>query len=346
MALHRDDSMRRASLLVVLCAVLTITLQLVGKETIYHERHEAKRNFLHDAIYTNKLPEGKTWDDYGARGVNTRVGSIYAVALLHRWTGVSVGTWYVWLDSTFLFLSFLALFLYLRKWVPYGYCLIGILFVGNVFILTYFHHHFHPWDRISLFQWIVLLYLIRSKSDVLFFLVMMASIPFKFDVIILPVLYLIYNFFTQQAKKAVIVKGMLFLVSGIAFYELLKYSLIGSVPDTVGVLAINPWLNALTQVTKNLRHMVSLNIAYPPMLMFALPLILSLFNWDKKDAFIRTSLVFALGMLCIHFSLANFREVRAETMILVLILPSALISLREIINGRTEALQSGLSDED
>ena len=91
--------------------------------------------------------------------------------------------------------------------------------------------------------------------------------------------------------------------------------------------------NIINQVKLNLYHLGIYNVAHPFLLMFTMPCIFALLNWKDKDKFIRASVIFAFILFIPYFLLAYFREVRAETMILVLLLPSALMSLKKLIGG-------------
>jgi len=327
-----------ALLLITLCGIITITLQnYVGKKTLYEKDREEKRLFLHTAIFNNSLPEGKSWNDYGAGGTNTRIFMVYAVEYLHRWTGAPVLKLYIIMDYIFLYLSLMLLFLYLRKWMEDPYCVIAILYTGISLIATYHYHTFHPWDRISFCIWIVLVWFIREKRDLLFVTLLVLSIPVKFDVIILPLFYLIYHYYADPfARTKVFMKSFFFLILALALYELLKYFYAQPGTGITNVLLIDSLYVLPNRLMMNLDQMSGLGLAYPPFLVFTLPLVFSFYRWQDKNLFMKISVLFALFILAVHFCLINLREVRAQTMVLLLLLPAALAGLKSFFERHTE----------
>jgi len=93
------------------------------------------------------------------------------------------------IDTVFLFAAVLALFFYLRKWLPDAYCVIGVLYFCSVLPLTYFLHHFHPYDVFNWATWILLLYLTRERRPLLLGACLAVSVAIKFDTLLLPALY-------------------------------------------------------------------------------------------------------------------------------------------------------------
>lgn len=331
----RRNSTINITLLLLLCMIITSTLQnWVGEKTIYSDELKGKRLLLHKGIYSNTLPQyyidspgGEHSRDFQV--MKRRILVVYLVEYLNRLSGVSIHAIYRTIDSIFLFLCLISIFFYLRRWVDYHYCLIGILYTGVVFVMTYYFHHYHPWDRISLFSWIALLYLIREKRDILFGLLLIISITIKYDVKVLSLLYIFYNYYStsdRSNRSKVLLKGLLLLTMAFGFDEFMKYLL-----QVAGHGETALFRDIVYRIFTNMRMLVAHNVSYPPLLMFAIPGILSLLYWNKKHIFVKSSVAFAFILLIIHVSLANCREVRAETMILVLLLPSALLSLRFLL---------------
>lgn len=333
MSLLKENSIFKITMLLLLCIITTITLQnWVGEQTIYCEGLKQKRLALHKAIYDNKLPDGKNWKDFGANGTNVRIFVVYAVGYMHELTGISIHHLYRIVDTIFLFFCFVAIFFYIRRWLDNSYCLIGLLYFGFVLIMTYYFHYFAPWDRISLFTWIALLYLIREKNDVLFTLLLIISITIKYDVIVLPLLYLFYNYSKGERSK-VVLKTLLLLTVAFGLYEVMNYCLPSSSTGETHFYYFELFKNMTNRIFKNVRYFVGHNIAYPPLLMFAIPCIFSMLDWDKKDRFMKSSVIFAFILMMIHISATNCWEVRSETMVLVLLLPSALYSLKIMLES-------------
>lgn len=159
-----------------------ILQQYVGEITVYRNSLTPKKLIEHKSILNNELPKGiTTWEQMGANGCNIRILTIYFAEKLHNTLGLSLALIYKLIDTVFLFLCFLACFIYLSKWFDYSYCLIGVLFTGVVFIMTYHVYYFHPWDRISLFTWIVLMILLRDKKTICMGLLLVFSMFIKYD---------------------------------------------------------------------------------------------------------------------------------------------------------------------
>ena len=173
-------SLFRIMMLLLLCFVMTATLQSwVGDHTIYGKKLRDQRIILHERIFENALPEGKSWKDYGATGTNVRVFVVYLVEYVHKLSGASICQLYRTVDSISLFLCFVGLFFYLRHWFDDHYCLIGLCYTAIVFVMTYYFHYFHPWDRISLLSWLLLIYLLREKRNILFAILLAVSVTIK-----------------------------------------------------------------------------------------------------------------------------------------------------------------------
>ncbi len=321
-------------LLLLLISIVIINLQYwVGNHTIYKEALEGKRQFLHDAIYNNEIPTGKTWENYGAKDTNRRIFVVYLAAGVSKGLNIHVLKVYKMIDTVFLFLFFAVFYCYLRKWLDNEYCLIALLFLGNVFITTFQFYYFHPWDRISLFSWLILIWLIRERKEILLVFVLIISITIKFDVIVLPIFYFLYNYLSDPHKRLlIIIKSILLLIMTIGMHEVLNN--IYSQADALNsnVMFIDRIFNLFVQIKINIRHLINLKLSYPPLLMFLLPLSLSFIKWKEQSHFMRASVIFGILILIMQFPLVNFKEVRAQCMVLILLLPSAMLNLKFILN--------------
>ena len=93
-------------------------------------------------------------------------------------------------------------------------------------------------------------------------------------------------------------------------------------------------------VLRNMRAMADMNVRFPPLLVHALPALLSLLFLRSKDRFLKSSMLFALGLSVVYFSFSLYEEVRAHMVVLVLLLPSALISARRLLETARPASHS------
>ncbi len=316
----------KIGLLLLLSAILTLILQeWVGRDSIYSEAYAEKRLLYHGMILNNNVPAGKTWSDYGAGGINIRVFTVYLVELLHRVSGFSIAKLYRVVDSVSMFLFFPLLFYFLSRWYSSVYCLIGILFFACASILTYYLYFFHPCDRLSLLCWLVLLILLLDNRLILFAFILAITMTVKYDVILLPALYWMYNVSQDNWKQVSTVTAILFLMT-CGIFLALRTLLPG------GFREMNPELR-WWQITSNWKDIVALNVRYPPFLGFILPLILALYKPFARDRFIWSSAVFGIGLLIPFFLASNFQEIRAEMPVMILIMPSALFTLKLVLEN-------------
>jgi hypothetical protein len=321
----------RVLLLLALVGSITIGLQAyVGYATIYSPDLEAKRQQLHRAILLNQPPNGTSWDEAGALTMNVRVGAIYLAEGIHRVTGLSLGIVYVLLDTAFLFLALVSLFFYLRKWLPDTYCLIGLLYFCSILPLSYALHHFHPYDRMQLVFWISLLYLIRERKPLLVGVGLVISMIIKYDTILLPSFYYIAHVTRENWQRTSIV-SLVLLAEAISVYIVLGKLF----PPAVNDPARFHFWTAWQLVRENVAILLSKNIAMPPLLAHGIPLALSLVHLRRRDRFLQASVAFAMGLLAIFVCFSRFDEVRAQLMVVVLLMPTALMTLRCILEPRS-----------
>lgn len=316
------------ALLMWLLATITIGLQSwIGNETIYSKQLEQQREEFHFAILANKAPGGAGWGAVGALSIQKRIGVIYLAEGIRKHTGLAVGKIYKLLDSVFLFIALLSLFFYLRKWVPDLYCLIGVLYFCTALPLTYFFQLFHPWDRLQLALWIGLLYLVAERQFLLLAFGLVVSVLVKFDTVLLPFLYFLVHFSRNQWQRTSL-ETLVLLVLAFGTYVALG-QLFPAPLDNVGFSLDTAW----TMLLKNAQTLADMNVRFPPLLVHALPVFLSLFLLRSKERFVCASVAFALGLSAVYMMFSYYEEVRTHMVVLVLVLPSALISVRNFLEN-------------
>lgn len=316
----------RLLLLVWLLGSITITLQAyVGHATLYSPELGARREALHRAILLNQEPGGLRWDDAGAKSMYLRVGAVYLAEALHRLTGLDLGTVYLLTDTCFLFAALLALFFYLRKWLPDAYCVMGVLYFGCVLPLTYFLHYFHPYDRIQLAVWIALLYLTRERKLLPLGLLLAFSVAVKFDTLALPAFYFLAHAELGNRRRAAIeAAGLLAIASGV--YLALALSFPAPLDQSRFDLAVIEYT-----IKHNVAAMMAKNIAFPPLLGYGAPLVLAIVGLSARDRFLRASVRFACLLIATFFFFTAFQEIRSQLIVLVLVLPAALLTVRSLL---------------
>lgn len=315
-------------LLVALCGVLTLTMQsAVGSMSIYSESLESKRLQAHEAILNNQLPDSvESWAALGANGTNIRVAAVYLAEAMHQVLGVSVIHSYWFIDTVSLFLALFLLYFFLSNWLPRHYAALGVIYVGSILPLTYMFALFHPWDRLSLLSWVVLLILVRSRRTILIALALAISVPIKYDIVLLPGLYWMAHVSRARFVRTSLETAALFAVS-FGVYFGLRAMFPGGFGGGGSISAM---------VVENLQRLVNLSVyfppvAYPPVLVFLLPVLLIIIRFPREDRFLNAAIIYAGMLICYFFIRSHFEEVRAHIPLLLMILPAALLSLQSLL---------------
>lgn len=315
-------------LLLWLLATITIGMQTwIGDQTIYSKQLEKQREELHFGILENKAPGGKGWTALGATSIQKRIGIVYLAEAIRINTGLTVAKIYKLLDTAFLFVGLLALYFYLKKWLPEPYSLLGVLYFCAMLPLTYLFQLFHPWDRLQMVLWIGLLYLVAEGNFVVLIVCLFLSVLVKFDTILLPFLYFLVHVSRSGWLKTSLETLFLLLITFgtyMALGQLFPSPMDGSYYNLQG---------ALSSVWSNTQKLVEMNVRYPPLLVHALPVFLALFFLPSKHRFVVASVAFALGLSAVYMVFSNYEEVRAHMVVLVLVLPSALLTLKKLVDG-------------
>ena len=311
------------ALLVCLVGALTLILQVwIGRPFIYSKPDQVRQ--IHEALLTATPPPGKTWTELGINSGTARRGALELAQLGHESTGIDVAHVYFAMDTLFLFISILLLWVWLRRWLPPPYALIGILYYAAVAPLTYLFFYFHPWDRLSACLWLVALLAMERRQLLLMLAAMAAGMYVKFDMILLPFLYATVTWKRAEWKAwALRVAAVFVVVWGIWQWLMWLYPI-----ETPAGAPLDFMAMRLLQIVGDLRAFAA---TWPPLLFMALPLTLIALCWRRLPLFLRWSAAFVLGTLLFYALTVNFREVRAQVPMLCLLLPAALLSLRSIL---------------
>lgn len=326
----------RFCLLAALIGSITIGLQIaVGMGTIYSPQYEAGREALHRGILTNTSPNGGSWDAIGASTLNLRIGTVYLAEGIRRSSSLSIHKIYLLIDTVFLFLALGGLFFYLREWLPAPYCLIGVLFVCAILPLTYYFHTFQPWDRIQLAMWILLLYLIRERRLILLGIGLAGSMVIKFDTLFLPGLFFL-TYISRPRWQQVLGETIGLFAICVSLYVSLKWAFPAPLdPPRFSLEA------TLENVKLNIETLRALHVQSPPLYVHILPGFLAVLWFRAQQQYLQASVVFAFGFLFLLFLTTHFWEVRAQIGVLILVLPSALLSLHRLLDDKTPRTHHG-----
>lgn len=330
----RTDAMKLTGLALLLwfCATLSIGLQYwVGDTTIYSKELEARREAFHTGILTNQPPGGERWGASGGVTTQKRVGVVFLAEWLHKASGVAVGKVYKAIDTLFLCTAMLALFFFLRRWHSPTNSMIGLLFFAVMLPFTYFFQLFHPWDRLQLTIWVGLFWLCIERRFAWLLLALPASMIVKYDTLVLPLFYFLLHWQHGSRGKALVEAGALCLVA-IAANTVLDLSFPAPNDKTV----FNP-LGAVGMLVENAGTFARMGLYFPPLVVFTVPLILAFMQWRAHPSEIRAMLLFGLFLLATFVAFSRFEEVRAEMVVLVLLLPAALGPLSGLLETKPES---------
>jgi len=320
-------------LLVAAFSILAATVlqEHLGSSTIYSPAHRTERMLLHEAILANSPPKGLTWREIGAGGTNIRILTVYLADGLHRLTNADVNTIYKNIDTASMIVFLTMAFYYFEQMSGTVYALAGVLYMVFSFVTTYSFYYFHPWDRLSLVVWLLLLIAIKKKQFPAVAGLLVIGMLIKFDVILVPALYLAYCFNRNSAVKSVGRTLMLFTVTIGVYWALDKHFHAASAADA----SQSTYQLLLHGLKKNLRVFSAMWLTYPPLTVFGLSLSFSayyLIFLREYDRFATVSAIFGIMMFGPYLAV-NFHETRALMPILLLLMPSVLLGLRKLTAG-------------
>jgi hypothetical protein len=309
-------------LAIVWATTLTLMLQFwVGGRTIYGVDVRERVEGAHHAMLINVPPGGDTWAATGSNGVNIRIIPVLLAEMVHRGTGLSIPKSYFLTDSLFLLVGLLLLLGYTRLFTDLSTTLIVVTGIAALLPLTYQLFWFHPWDRVSLVSWILLLWLLFERRLLPFALLLPLAVAVKYDIMLLPGLHMLRSLL--ESRRIVVRDWLLgsgLLTVGIGTYMVLRVLRPGGFTPT----------SIETQVAKNLAALLEMNVRWPPFLGFALPASLAVLGFRHTDAYGKASALFG-ALLMIPFALqSNLAEFRAHIPVLLLLIPAISAGLQRL----------------
>jgi hypothetical protein len=332
----RKDALLPLALLFLMSALLTITLQRWVGQTILYDHVPSLAREIHYSILHNQLPQGRTWQELGANGTNIRVFVVYLAESLSRLAHRDVLAAYYAIDTISLFLFFVLLFFYLRNWVSPQDALIGLLAYAFFSILSYHLFRFHPWDRIAMLPWLAILWTTYKKRFVPLLILLPIAMTIKYDVILLPILYGAHLFRSGERRRAV-VESVILMVVVVGTYLALQRIFPG------GFLQASVFSrDGSSDIFFNLSVLRTYKFAYPPFLIFSLPILLNAIYFKRLPEFPRTAALFAVGLQLLMANTVHFAEVRAQMPVLLLYLPGTLLGLGMLFRDLEKTAPAGI----
>jgi hypothetical protein len=325
-SLSRHRAQRRALWLVAagLSCSVTLTNQMwVGRMSIYASDQELKRERLHYAFLNNRLPDGvESWSSIGANGMNIRLLTVWTAEGLHRVTGLTLAHSYFLIETCALFLCCVLLFGFLESCAGTAFAFAGLLYFGCVLPLTYVLHYFHPWDKPSLAAWLLALICTQQRRWVYLALVLAIGVFIKYDILVFPLFVLLAEFHRSNWRETGLLVGLLTAVT-LSIYIFLQWLAPGGVEP-------RDWMSLSA---RNLRDIWNYAPGYPPLLGLGIPAVLAALGYPTANQFARAGVQFSIVVALILFLQTNFREFRAETPVLVLLLPAAAFGIERLTGG-------------
>jgi hypothetical protein len=326
--------------LLVLSLVLATTLQeYVGKSVLYTPEYWESAEVLHRALVAGHPPEGMTWRQMGANGTSHRIVVPLLAQSLSDLTGVELRWVYYWIDYWSLFALFALLFLYLRRWLPVGWSLAGVLYLAAVLPTTYHFFYFHPWDRVSTLCWLGALWCIRERKTLTLALVLVFGMLVKFDLLFVPLLYAAATWGEGSRRRTVLTTLGLFVATGGVLLVVSCFR-----PEAAGA----GYLEHLRDLMAwNLDEARRSGVAYAPLLLLLLPAVCGTayrpVGTDAHARFLRWLAPFALLHLPIYVFASSFREARAMVTLVLVLLPPALLWVRSTFDSSATSHQGAAS---
>lgn len=332
----RGGRVSRAAVVIVLSTVLSIILQWWMGRAIY-ETYEVQRETLHVAIRDNRLPDGvSSWSELGADGTQRRRLPILTAEAICDLTGISLKNAHFAQDSFLLWLEFLLVYRFLRRWVAPAYAIIGMLHLAAVGFLTYLFWYFHPWDRMSQVVWLVGLMAVADRRPFVVGLATVLGMAVKEDIVMLPVLYAIVSvdpFAKPRRSLRRLGPGIALVLTGLLTRQALQLLYPAQERSRFTLASIAELLE------RNRAQLVEgYFVTWTPLLFWILPLTLVAVGLRRLDWFHRGCFLWVLLCLAISAMVVpgGLQEVRMQLAFSFAVLPGALITLGRIL-GDVEA---------
>lgn len=234
-----------------------------------------------------------------------RIGVVHLAESVQQLSGWSLHDVYRGIDTLFLSLFLLGLFAYLRQWVPDLFALLGVMFAGVVLPLTYLMHYFHPWDRVQLCLWLLILHTLRQRRPILLAGELCVSLLVKFDTLFVPLLYAMVHL-TRENWRRVVPEAAVLLAVAAGIYV--------GLDGALNVLASQERFDLESnfgRLYENLKAFNRLALSHPPLLMHGLLLLLAAVRLRTRERFLVAGVAFARVMTALWYTFSGLRRGQA-----------------------------------
>ena len=239
-------------------------------------------------------------------------------------TGIAVHHVYWLQDSFFLLVELLLLMAWLRRFMPQPWALVGWLWFVAVAPTTYLFYYFHPWDRPSQCLWLLALTGLVDRRHWRFFAALAAGMAVKMDMLFLPFLYAAVTYGDGERKTWLARSGAALAIVGAIFaWQTAMF------PREPNALEHG---HAWAQIAAIWTDLKNMGFTYPPLLMFGLPIALLASGWRKLERYHRVALLYTLPVLALYAVTSEFRESRTHVAMFLMLLPGAVLVVRQWID--------------
>lgn len=287
----------RWCLLVYLCLTgvnLVIHNRLIDSQAAFVE----KRQELHQQVLANEAPAP----------IQYRAMAYYAAEGFQR-LGISFESSYLLFRGISLFLAAWMFHVFLSRYFPSGYCLIGVIWLLGCMPMTYINYYMQESDAINLFFYIVAFILIRSRKDRYLVPLLAVAMINRETPVLIPLLWLLYRW-DELPIIQLILRFAGLVITAFAVYSGLRI-----------IFGHHQSYSDFFYLTFNL---ASFNTYLYFFLFFGPFLLLSFKNTTVKPKFIRRSLLFVPFFVIFHMTIPIFQEARLLLPLFPIIIPAGL----------------------
>lgn len=306
-------------------ALAIINTYYVGDLAIYQDANARSQLAVHDSILNNTTPDGG-WSANSMNGVNVRVTAIYLAEAIHDVLRIEVGRAYRLMDLVFVAITFFLAFFFFRSFTSTSSALIGLMYLGCIFPMTYAFHNVHPWDRIGWLTWLLAIWAVKVDRPFALAVVLVVGITIKYDILALAGLYFLVWVDRVNWKRVTATTTVVSLL-GIATFALLVYL-------RPGGFDVERTTSLISRVRLLYWELCGHPISHPALLALTPLILLAPMGFQNRNRFAIMSFLYGIFLLLLVAWSAVFKEIRAQMGIILLLMPLVLIALDRIF--RTE----------
>jgi len=265
----------------------------------------------------------------------SRLLQFYVPELFHRTLALSIEHSYILQRFLFVALAFICFHLYLRRWFDARVSFCGVLLLAAIIPFTFHIGDLQESSPLLLLTFLLGLWTIREDRKILIATVFLIGGINNETMLILPLVYFLYNFVALDVRHLVI---------------LCRDTLLVSLPMVVVVGTIRyvnrdrPVLGGRWQLSHNLEGLVSGNFLFWGFIfIFGILWVYALLQYERKPAFLKRAFLITPIFIVAHLVAGIIHEVRLMLPLSFIVIPMALFYIYPDVsqNSRLETAQRG-----